>query len=357
MNIMAKLRSLELDKLSRSPHFWTAVAITAAIAVLYYKWAEWFPWYWRFFIFEFANDIIGLLFFVPFLYAAIVFWWRGALIIWLLSAVTLLPFVVHYSVNIEDFIRNVIFSLLPLSVAALVALEIEWRSTQRKVMVEREKERQLYMAEVLKAQEDERHRIALELHDNTTQELLVIANRVQALMSNAECGITAEARRHAEWIRDAILQISKNIRNMSLDMRPSLLDDVGLVSALRWSISRLNQDSGIKTKVVLQGMERKLSPEVEVQIFRIIQESLSNIRRHSNATEVLVTLSFTPHSFEITVQDNGKGFAFRKTIEELTPKGKLGLIGMQQRAELVGGVCAIQSQPGKGTLVSVRIEN
>lgn len=355
MNLAEKFNSLELDKMIRNVHFWIIIAITGALILFYYGWDDWFPWFWRFFVFEFGHDIIGTLFLVPFLYAFVIFWWRGSLIVWSLSAVAMLPCVIYYSGNLESFLRNGTLSFVPLAVVIIITLELRWRETQRKISAEREKERQIYMAQIFKAQENERQRIAQELHDDTTQELLVIANRAQDLVSGDHSESTIKLRERAEWIRDAVLQVSEGIRRLGLDLRPSILDNVGLVPALRWLADRLNQEGEINTRVVVDGTERKLRPEAEVTIFRIVHEALNNIRRHSKASEAVVTLTFAPESLKITVQDNGKGFSLNETIGNLAATGKLGLIGMQQRAKSLNGACDIRSQLGKGTLVSVEI--
>jgi two-component system sensor histidine kinase DegS len=221
--------------------------------------------------------------------------------------------------------------------------------------VEWEKERQVYMSQIFKAQEDERRRIARELHDDTIQELLVIANRAQTLVSGDGNETTVGMRERAEWIRDAILHLLENLRRLSLDLRPSVLDDIGLVPALRLMVDHLNQEDEINTKMVVQGTEKKLRPEAEVTIFRIVQEALNNVRRHAKATEAVVALKFAPECLEIMVKDNGKGFSLNETIRNLTAEGKLGLIGMQQRAQLINSTFNIYSQPGKGTLVSIEI--
>jgi len=174
-------------KLIRNIHFWVILIITAAITIIYYEWSNWFPWFWRYFVFEFANELIGSLFFIPFLYASLVFWWRGSLVIWLLSQTAILPLLLYYRSGIEDMLINVALSFVPLTVVIIITMELKWRERQREIMAEREKERQVYMSEIFKAQENERQRIAQELHDDTTQELLVIANRAQNLVSG-DCG-------------------------------------------------------------------------------------------------------------------------------------------------------------------------
>lgn len=352
---MAKLHSLELARMTHNAHFWIIIALMVALTVIYYGWKDWFPWFWRFFFFEYKNNIVGTLFIVPFVYASLVFWWRGSLIVWLLSAAAMSPLVVFYSLTPGSFTVNVVFAFVPLMLVIIIAFEQEWRETQKRILAEREEERQVYMSQIFKTQEDERQRIAQELHDGTMQELLVIANRAQILASGDGNETTVGMREHAEWVRDAILQVLEDVRRLSLDLRPSVLDDIGLVPALRWLSDRLNHEGGIETKVVVHGVERKLSSETEVTIFRIVQEALNNARRHSNATEVVVALEFAPESLEITVQDNGDGFSLNETIRDLTAEGKLGLIGMQQRAKFLNSTFNIFSQPGKGTLVSIEI--
>ena len=355
VNPMVKLRSLELDRMIHNIHFWIIVAVIAVLAVIYYTWKDWFPWFWQFFFFEYRNDLLGSLFLIPFVYASLVFWWRGSLIVWLLSAVVTLPRLIYYSPDLESFIRNVFLPLVPLAVVIIITLELKWREKQREILAEGEGERQAYMAQILKAQEDERRRISQELHDGTMQELLVIANRAHTLVSGEDSGTAIKPRRHAEWIRDAILRVSEDIRRLSLDLRPSILDNVGLVPALRWLVDRLNQEGGINAKVMIHGVERKLRPETEVTIFRIVQEALNNIRRHSEATEAMVKLEFAPKSLEIAIQDDGKGFSLNETVEKLAAQGKVGLIGMHQRAKVLNSTLDIHSQLDKGTLVSLKM--
>ena len=351
---MMKLHSLKLDRIIHNIHFWIIIAVIAVITVIYYAWQDWFPWFWGFYFFEYKNDMLGSLFLIPFIYASLVFWWRGSLIVWLISVVVTVPRLIHYSPTLESFIRNITLPVVPLTVVLLIALELKWRETQRKIVVEREEERQVYMSQIFKAQEDERQRIAQELHDDTTQELMVIANRAQKLVSG-KIPVTPEAREYGKSIRDAALQLSEEIRRLSRDLRPSILDNVGLVPAIRWLVDRLNEEEMIDGKVVLKGIERDFGSELEVTIFRIVQEALNNVRRHSQATQVLVIVEFSPESVKIVVNDNGKGFILNKTAGDLAAEGKLGIIGMQQRSQFLNSTFEIHSQVGKGTSVSMII--
>ncbi|MFQ6122759.1 MAG: sensor histidine kinase, partial [Dehalococcoidales bacterium] len=329
-------------------------AIIAALTVFYYAWKDWFPWFWDFFIFEYRNDIVGGLFLIPFIYASLVFWWRGSVVVWLLSAAAMLPCVIYYSFSVVSLARNIALSLVPLMVVVTISLELQWRETQRKISAEREKERQVYMSQVFKAQEDERQRVAQELHNGTMQELIVVANRAQKLASG-RIPTTPEAREYGKSIKDIVLRVSEEIRRLSRDLRPSILDNVGLLPAIRWLTDRLNEEEMINGNVVIKGVERGFSSESEVTIFRIVQEALNNVRRHSQATHVLITVEFSPKSVKIVVSDNGKGFILNKTVGDLAAEGKLGIIGMQQRAKFLNGNFDIYSEPGKGTSVSIEI--
>ena len=355
MELVSKLRSPDLGKMVRNPHFWIIISIAMGITFTYYNWYHQYEWFWYFSVWEFQNDIIGSLYFIPFLYASIVFWWRGILVVWPLSILAILPRMVVYSFGLEPLLRNLALASLPFTLVAVITLEWKWRERQKNILAEREQERQYYTNQILKAQEDERRRIALELHDETIQELLVVANRAQSMVPYEERIISAGADNQAEYIRDSILNVTENLRRISLDLRPSVLDNLGLVPALRWLADSLYQENKITTKVIINGIERKLTSETEVTIFRIVQEALSNIKYHSQATEVVITLMFTDNSLKVMVEDNGRGFPLNKTVPEFTRKGRLGIIGMRQRAKSLNGIFNISSKPGHGTMVSVEI--
>ncbi len=131
---------------------------------------------------------------------------------------------------------------------------------------------------------------------------------------------------------------------------------MGLVPALGWLVERLNKEDGIDTKILVWGEKRKLKPEADVMIFRIVQEALNNVRRHSKASAVRVAVEFAQESLRIAVHDNGRGFSLPKTMRDFTARGKLGLIGMQQRAEFLDGLFQIRSNPSKGTSVTIEIK-
>jgi len=343
-------------RILNNPHFWVILVITLALIFLYQAWpwresnvGPWFPWlssFYKLAVMEFVNHIVGILFLIPIIYAAIFFSWQGALIACLLALGGILPIIADMWPN-DYLITNIALLLLPFLLVSLATFELEWRRKERKIFAEREAERQVYISKILESQENERLRIAQELHDDTIQTLLVIANRAETLIPSGDD--MREARKNAEWIRDTTLETVEGLRRIGLDLRPSMLDDLGLVPALRWLVDRMNKESGINTRILVSGEKRKLSPEAEVTIFRITQEALNNIKRHSRATEAIVNLEFTPESLKISMEDNGRGFRPPKKFDRLASRGKLGLIGIHQRIDFLGGTFKIHSKSGEGT--------
>jgi PAS domain S-box-containing protein len=225
--------------------------------------------------------------------------------------------------------------------------------------VTREKQMQenlrFYLQEVTKAQEEERKRIARELHDDTIQALVVLSRELDDLASNSK-GLSKSTKTRLESLRQQTITTMQGVRRLTQDLRPAALDRLGLLPALQWLASDVSAYSGTAVKVKVLGAERRLPPEVELILFRIAQEALRNVWRHSQATEAEIFTEFNEGRIRVTVSDNGKGFYIPETIGELAKSGKLGLVGMQERARLLGGSVKVESQPGKGTTVTVEAQ-
>ncbi len=326
------------------------------ITLLYYgrnlNVADGFPWFDAIRILEIAYSVHGSLFTIPFIYAAFVFGWREAIIVWSISLSIISFKIFNLSFGPAPLVRNILSSLIPLSVVIFLTLEQNRRKKERESLKKREDERRLYLGQVIKAQEDERHRIAQELHDDFLQSLIVIANRAHKLMLNNGRGSATHAEQVC-YIRDEALRLSEDLRRLSRDLRPSILDNRGLVSALRELAARFNQEYGIHTNVITDSLSSKINPEAEVMLFRIIQEALNNVRRHAEATEVTISVKCLSKHLKLIVKDNGKGFDIPKPISRFTIEGKLGIAGMRERAKYLGGNISITSQKGKYTILEV----
>ncbi len=210
-----------------------------------------------------------------------------------------------------------------------------------------------YLQQVTKAQEEERKRISRELHDDTLQSLVVLSRQLDALASGKE--ISAENRHNLEELWKKASDIIKEVRRLSQDLRPAALDRLGLLPALERLATDAADYSGIETAVRVKGEERRLNEEVELVLFRIAQEAIRNVWRHAQATRAEITVAFEKNQVKVTVSDNGAGFEIPDKLGELARDGKLGLTGMQERAQLIGGELIVKSAPGKGSTVTVAV--
>ena len=211
-----------------------------------------------------------------------------------------------------------------------------------------------YARRITRAQENERRRIARELHDDTIQSLIVLSRRLDGLMA-ANGQLLEETGPGFGELRDLAGEAIKSVRRFSQDLRPSILDDLGLLPALEELTADLQRQTGLRAEFRALGQKRRLSSEAELTLFRIGQEALSNVRRHSEATNVILTVEFVDSVVQMTVEDDGRGFMPPRLGEHLIAGGELGLVGMYERARLAGGTLTVKSSPGQGTTVITKL--
>jgi len=208
-----------------------------------------------------------------------------------------------------------------------------------------------YARQITRAQEDERKRIAREAHDETAQILVALSRRLDALMASPELPPDALKKR-LEGVRELTTDALQSVRRFSQDLRPPVLDDLGFVAAIR-GLARNLEEAGVTTELRVSGSPYRLSPEEELVLFRIAQESLNNVRRHANASRAKVLVSFSHDSVRMMVEDDGQGFDAPHKFIDVVASGKLGLIGMHERARILGATLRIASEIDKGTRVVV----
>ncbi len=209
---------------------------------------------------------------------------------------------------------------------------------------------QSYVVSVLNGQEDERKRIARELHDETAQELIVLGRELEQAAEEAPA-----LRVRLEQLRDLVDDTLQGVRRFTSDLRPPLLAELGLPRSLEILAGRSEREASQRVNVVIEGEPRPLLPEFELALYRLAQESLSNVRRHAHASDVELCLAYDPESVRLEVRDNGVGFAAPEDWGELSRQGQLGLMGIHERARLFGGKATIASTPGEGTLVAIEV--
>jgi two-component system sensor histidine kinase DegS len=214
---------------------------------------------------------------------------------------------------------------------------------------------QFYLQQITRAQEHERERIARELHDDTVQSLLFVAQGLDRFGSSPRLNQAAHVAAEVEKLRKEVLQALANLRRLTQDLRPRILDDLGLLPALEWLADELPDQYGVEASVEVDDALPELSQEAQLLLFRIGQEALRNVGRHSGATRATILLQRSGDRVRMTVTDDGKGFELPTDISEMAASGKLGLLGMYERARLLGGQFQIRSKPGQGTTVEVEL--
>jgi signal transduction histidine kinase len=207
--------------------------------------------------------------------------------------------------------------------------------------------------QLMQVQERERRQLAHDLHDEIGQAVTAIKMNLQTMQRVADTTIVQDTLNDSLGILDKILQ---RVRDLSLDLRPSLLDDLGLVPAVRWYVERQAQRAGlVVAEVEAENVPQDLEPDLSVACFRIVQESITNILRHAKATTIHVALRRMDQHLDLRIKDDGIGMSPRGTSATPAGRSTLGLLGMQERAQALGGQITIQSLPNQGTEVHVRI--
>jgi PAS domain S-box-containing protein len=208
-----------------------------------------------------------------------------------------------------------------------------------------------YMHEITRVQEEEKKRIARELHDDTAQSLAMLSLELDALVRSKEL-FSEKAVSKLQDLREEANRAMQDVRRFSHELRPGVLDRLGLTASLESLVEDMNEKWQIRADLQVLGTERRLSGENELALFRIAQETMNNIRKHSQATRASIRIRFLADKVRLLVTDNGKGFNL-KEMREFAKAGKLGLIGMKERAHLAGADLKIRSRLNQGTVVSV----
>jgi PAS domain S-box-containing protein len=209
------------------------------------------------------------------------------------------------------------------------------------------------LRQIMTAQEEERRRVARELHDDTSQALTALIANLAVVQTHPP----SKAKAHLDEIKSAVVEILKGVNRIVLDLRPTLLDDYGLISALSWYAGKRLDSDHTHVEITVPESELRLPSTVETILFRIGQEAITNIAKYARATRVQINLNHDAgaNMVTLTIEDNGIGFALAHNREGNLDRPHLGLIGMQERVQLIGGQLEIQSTPNHGTLVSVSV--
>lgn len=214
-----------------------------------------------------------------------------------------------------------------------------------------------YIGAITEAQEDERRRLARELHDDTLQALIALKQRVQLAQLELQ-SVSVEPAPESSELNEILTlteQTIENLRRLTRAMRPVYLEDLGLVPALEMLVRETSDGMGMIMEFHHKGGEIRLPASAELAIYRMAQEACSNITRHAHAERASLNIEFSSNTVTLKVKDNGVGFNLPDNPAEYAAKGHFGLLGLQERAELIGASLLITSSPGKGTSLTVTL--
>ncbi|MGH7233763.1 MAG: sensor histidine kinase, partial [Nitrospiraceae bacterium] len=206
--------------------------------------------------------------------------------------------------------------------------------------------------QLMHVQEQERRQLARDLHDEIGQALTAVKMNLQTLQRGGGTSGIAPPLEDSIGIIDGMLQ---HVRDLSLDLRPSLLDDLGLVSAVKWYVSRQAERAGWTAEVMAEESLSRLPADMAVACYRVVQEAVTNAMRHAKASRISVSLQRRDRELEIVIHDDGVGFNASEAHMRAVRGQSLGLVGMEERIRILEGRLTIDSDPGQGTRVTVRI--
>lgn len=217
--------------------------------------------------------------------------------------------------------------------------------------IESMQQRQAFAAKIIKAQEEERRRVAREIHDGPAQAMANIVFRAEVCERLLDTDLV-RSRAELKDLQSQIRLVLKETRKIIFGLRPMTLDDLGLVPTIRRILDSLKERTNVISEIRVTGEEKRLDSHIEIGLFRTVQEALNNVEKHAKAKSVLVRLDFRATVVSASVEDDGKGF---DTDPDLIGEESFGIMGMRERVSLLSGEFSINSQKGKGTKVFIKV--
>lgn len=212
---------------------------------------------------------------------------------------------------------------------------------------------QSYLSQTIGAQERQNRYLARGLHDTTLQALVDVSHDIDNLLE-AKADFEATGKTRLEQLRHDVDNVQEETRRFIQGLRPPLLDELGLTASLKWLVRETTEELRIEANVDIKDGRKRLNEVEELNLFRIAQEALNNIKKHAQATRVELSLEFPKSKFGLRIADNGVGFSMPPQYQ-LAREEKFGLIGMTERARLIGGTIQFESVVGNGTVITAEM--
>lgn len=238
--------------------------------------------------------------------------------------------------------------------AVCIATDVTKRKQAEEALRESERDLHFLSSQLLTAQEKERRRLSIGLHDELGQALMVLKLKLRSIREGLpadQAGLKAEC----DEVLGYINEVTENVRRLSRDLSPSILEDLGLSAAIRWLVEAFTKPSNLGCSLDMMEMENLFSQEEQIILYRIIQECLTNIAKHAQATHVSIVIRKQDDRVFFRVEDNGKGFNLREAFSKDPSKKGWGLAAMYERTRMLRGALDIWSQEGKGTIITLTV--
>jgi signal transduction histidine kinase len=278
--------------------------------------------------------------------------WRAMVAVPLLTRNLLMGVLAAYAPEPEAFDANDVVTLT--SLASQAAVAIQNAQLFAELEAQREALHQVSLR-LVNAQEEERRRISRELHDELGQALTALKINLDVARRALPADASPKLVQSVHEAGILAVQTLEAARNLSLELHPAILDDLGLVAALRWEVDRYEQRTGMPVHFRADLSDVALRPELEITIYRIIIEALTNVARHAHAEHISVQLQVEKGQFMVTIEDDGRGFDAQSWFDVPTKRQSLGLISMRERAGLLGGELEVISTPGCGAKIRAKL--
>lgn len=232
--------------------------------------------------------------------------------------------------------------------------EINQRKRIEEALRQSETRLRLLSTQLFNAHEEERQRLSKELHDQLGHDLVLLKSRFRAIKRKLPSEQT-DLQKELTETQEQVDQIIENVRHISTELSPSILEDLGLFASLQWLVENFERQHSIKVSLNMEDIDHFFSLETRINLYRLLQETLTNISKHAQARNVSIVVKRTKKYVVFRVKDDGKGFDPGRVSERDPVRGGMGLAAMKERAHLSGGVFEVESKPREGTVICFKI--